>query len=375
MERFYAIVKRVVPIDKNMILFESGIGKQYADSPRYIYEEIVNRKLPYKKIWVYNKSIPIKDANTKQIKRLSPQYFYYLAKSGFWVNNQNFPTYIKKRKGITYLQTWHGTPLKKMLFDIDNIHGRSDDYLERVHGATRQWDYLVSPSPYATQAFTSAFKYSGDVLEVGYPRNDLFYQNHRQELANQVKKRLVIPEDKKVILYAPTFRDNETNGKNKFVFDIKMDLHKMKEHLGHEYIVLLRMHVVINNKLSIPDELNSFVYNVSKYPEIQELSLISDILITDYSSVMFDFANTKRPILFFTYDLDEYKNNIRGFYMDFEEEAPGPFVFNTEEIIQSIHNIEKIKSNYRDKYQAFQQKYCSLEDGKSSKRIVDQLFE
>ncbi|TMU84080.1 CDP-glycerol glycerophosphotransferase [Bacillus sp. BHET2] len=375
MERFYAIVKRVIPIDKNMILFESGIGKQYADSPRYIYEEIVNRKLPYKKIWVYNKSIPIKDEHTKQIKRLSPQYFYYLAKSGFWVNNQNFPTYIDKRKGITYLQTWHGTPLKKMLFDIDNIHGRSDDYLERVHAATKQWNYLVSPSPYATKALKSAFKYTGSVLEVGYPRNDLFYQSHQHDLRDKVKKHLVIPEDKKVILYAPTFRDNATNGKNKFVFDLKMDLQQMKERLGEEYIVLLRMHVVISNKLTIPEELNSFVYNVSNYPEIQELSLISDILITDYSSVMFDFANTNRPILFFTYDLEEYKNNIRGFYMDFEEEAPGPFVYDTEEIIQSIHNIEKIKSSYRDKYQAFQQKYCSLEDGKASKRIVDQLFE
>ncbi len=375
MEWFYAIAKRVVPVDRNMILFESGIGKQYADSPRYIYEELVNRRLPYKKVWVYNKSIPVKDDETKQIKRLSPSYFYYLAKSGYWVNNQNFPTYIEKRKGTTYLQTWHGTPLKKMLFDIENIHGRSDDYLERVHGATKQWDHLVSPSPYASKAFRSAFKYEGDIIESGYPRNDLFYKGHQKELIEQVKKQLVIPEDKKIILYAPTFRDNETKGKNKFVFDIKMDLHEMQKRLGEEYVILLRMHVVVSNKFKIPEELNSFVYNVSKYPEIQELSLISDILITDYSSVMFDFANTDQPMLFFTYDFEEYKNDIRGFYMDFEKEAPGPFVYNTEEIIRSIENIDKIKLKYSEKYKAFQQKYCSLEDGHASKRIVDRLFD
>ncbi len=375
MKWFYAAAKRVVPIDRNMILFESGIGKQYADSPRYIYEEIVKRKLPYKKIWVYNQTMPVRDEQTIQIKRLSPQYFYYLAKSGYWVNNQNFPTHIKKRKGITYLQTWHGTPLKKMLFDIENIQGRSDDYLERVHSATQQWDYLVSPSSYATDSFRSAFKYNGIILEAGYPRNDLFYKTNRMESARKVKKRLGIPEDKKVILYAPTFRDNETTGKNKFVFDIKMDLQKMKERLGDEYIVLLRMHVVISNKLTIPEELRSFVYNVSSYPEIQELSLITDILITDYSSVMFDFANTGQPILYFTYDFEEYKNNIRGFYMDFEEEAPGPFVYNTEEIIDAVENIEQVKHNYHDKYQAFLDKYCYLEDGQASKRIVDQIFE
>ncbi|QWC22606.1 CDP-glycerol glycerophosphotransferase family protein [Bacillus haikouensis] len=374
MKWFYAMAKRVVPIDRNMILFESGIGKQYADSPRYIYEEIVKRELPYKKIWVYNQTMPVRDENTIQIKRLSPQYFYYLAKSGYWVNNQNFPTYIKKRKGITYLQTWHGTPLKKMLFDIENIQGRSDDYLERVHGATQQWDHLVSPSSYATDAFRSAFKYNGNMLEVGYPRNDLFYRQDRMESARKVKNRLGIPEDKKVILYAPTFRDNETTGKNKFVFDIKMDLQEMQERLGEEYIVLLRMHVVISNKLAIPEELSSFVYNVSSYPEIQELSLISDILITDYSSVMFDFANTGQPILYFTYDFEEYKNNIRGFYMDFEEEAPGPFVYNTEEIIEAVDNIEQIKQDYSEKYRAFLEKYCYLEDGKASKRIVDKIF-
>jgi CDP-glycerol glycerophosphotransferase len=103
--------------------------------------------------------------------------------------------------------------------------------------------------------------------------------------------------------------------------------------------------------------------------------LISDILITDYSSVMFDFANTNQPILYFTYDFEEYKNDIRGFYMDFEKEAPGPFLYNTEDIIKSIENIDSIKKRYQEKYTAFQQKYCSLEDGRASKRIVDQLFD
>src|SRR5699024_3281888 len=134
-------------------------------------------------------------------------------------------------------------------------------------------------------------------------------------------------------LYAPTFRDNKTSKKNKFLFDLKLDLYQMQEHLGDEYVLLLRTHVVISNKLKIDESLRDFVFNVTKYPDMQELLLISDILITDYSSSMFDFANTKKPLLFFTYDLEEYKENIRGFYMDFENEAPGPLLFNTDEVI------------------------------------------
>lgn len=374
MKKYYSVARRLLPVDPHLILFESGVGKQYADSPRYLYEEIVRKGLPYKKVWVYTKTMPVIDESTIQIKRLSPQYFYYLAKARFWVNNQNFPTYIKKRKGTTYLQTWHGTPLKKMLFDIETVQGRSDDYLERVHGATKQWDYLVSPSDYASKAFRSAFKYDGDILEMGYPRNDVFFKDDKDDLIARVKGKLNLPRDKKILLYAPTFRDSETRGKNKFVFDIKMDLHDMQEKLGDEYIILLRMHVVISNKLRIPEELRSFVYNVSNYPEIQELSLISDMLITDYSSVMFDFANTGKPILFFTYDFEEYKNNIRGFYMDFEHEAPGPLVYDTDEIIQAILELDKVRVVYNAKYEAFRQKFCYLDDGNVSQRIVDKLF-
>ncbi|MCQ6276851.1 CDP-glycerol glycerophosphotransferase family protein [Bacillus sp. V3B] len=375
MKTFYKVAKVVLPVDKNLILFESGVGKQYADSPRNIYEEIVERKLPYKMVWVTNKNIRFNDPKTKKIKRLSPQYYYYLARARYWINNQNFPTYIQKRKGTTYIQTWHGTPLKKMLFDIENIQGRDETYLERVHSATENWDYLISPSEYASKAFRSAFQYKGEILEVGYPRNDIFYNQDHTKIIQRIKKQIKVPDDKKIILYAPTFRDNETTGKNKFQFHLNMDLNKMKQELGNEYILLMRMHVVISNKLNIPDDLKDFVYNVSSYPDIQELYLLSDILMTDYSSVMFDFANTAKPLLFFTYDLEQYKNDIRGFYMDFEQEAPGPFLFETEDIIKAVKNIGDIQFEYKDKYKNFRDKYCSLEDGNASKRIVDKFFD
>ncbi|MFD0050273.1 CDP-glycerol glycerophosphotransferase family protein [Actinomycetes bacterium NPDC127524] len=374
MKLLYKIMMKTVKVDKNLILFESGVGKQYGDSPRNIYEEMLERKIDMKKVWVYGGMMPVRDRNTKKISRLSPQYYYYLAKAGYWVNNQNFPTYLDKRKETTYIQTWHGTPLKKMLFDIENIQGRDEGYLERVYHATQTWDYLVSPSPYASDAFRSAFRYDGEILETGYPRNDLFFKDDREARARSVAERLNIPEGKKVILYAPTFRDNQTSNKNKFVFDLQFDLERMKQALGDEYVLLLRMHVVISNSLKIPEEYRDFVMNVSKYPDIQELYLISDILMTDYSSVMFDFANTGRPILYYTYDIEDYRDNIRGFYIDFENEAPGPFMKTTEDIIEAVTNIEETTKAYSSKYHAFRQKYCGLEDGKATARIVDRFF-
>lgn len=375
MKLCYNFARNMLKKDNQMILFESSVGKQYADSPKYIYEEILRRNLPYKKVWVCNSNqTRFPDPDTIKIKRLSPQYYYYLAKAKFWVNNQNFPTYIKKPKTTIYLQTWHGTPLKKMLYDIENIQGRDEGYLERVSSATKDWNYLISPSPYATSAFKSAFRYQGEILEHGYPRNDIFYNENVKEISSQVKKRLKLPTNKKVILYAPTFRDNQKVN-NKFVFSLNMDFDKLYEQLGEEYILLLRLHVIVKNKVHIPEEYRDFIYNVSNYPDIQELYLISDILITDYSSVMFDFANTGRPILFYTYDLEDYRDNLRGFYMDLEKEAPGPLLKTTEDIIESVLKIDHVANEYNQKYHAFKEKFCGLEDGHATERVVTQIFE
>ncbi|WP_066065371.1 CDP-glycerol glycerophosphotransferase family protein [Neobacillus soli] len=375
MKAFYNLAKKVIPVDDRLIVFESGLGKQYADSPRYIYEEIVRRGLNYKKVWVYNSQKRFNDKQTIYVKRLSFKYYYYLAKAGVWVNNQNFPTYINKRPATTYIQTWHGTPLKKMLFDIENVQGRTDDYVERVSKATKNWDYLISPSPYATKAFKSAFRYEGNILEIGYPRNDLFYQQDSKKLAGKVRNSLRLPANKKVILYAPTFRDNQSSGTNNFTFDINLDFEQMKEKLGDEYLLLLRMHVVIKKKVKIPDEYKDFVFDVSNYPDIQELYLITDILITDYSSVMFDFANLKRPILFYTYDLEFYRDQLRGFYMDFEKEAPGPLLKTNEELLEAIQNIDEVQKQYTDKQNDFYTKFCQLEDGFAADRLVNQIFD
>lgn len=375
MKKLYKLYQWLLPIEKERIVFESGVGKQYSDSPKYIYQEMLKENLDYEYIWFYNgkEKIP---GNPKIIKRLSPKYYYYLATSKFWINNQNFPFYITKRNKQVYLQTWHGTPLKKMLHDVGVFAGKDAGYIDRVTQSTSQWDYLISPSHYASEKFRSAFRFKKDILEVGYPRNDIFYlsDDEKAELTRKVKENLKIPTDKKIILYAPTFRDDQTNKKNKYQFQLELDLQELYEKLSDDYVLLIRMHVVISNKIKIPKIYNQFIKNVSTYSDIQELYLISDICITDYSSVMFDFANSKKPLLFYAYDLELYRDTLRGFYMDYVNEIPGPILRTTEEIIDAVDHIDALELSYTNKYDVFYDKYCSHETGHAAQTIVKKFF-
>ena len=215
--------------------------------------------------------------------------------------------------------------------------------------------------------------YERNMLETGYPRNDLLSASNRDEIALNLKKKLGIPLDKKTILYAPTWRDDEYYGNGRYKFKLKLDLDLLKKELGDQYVVLLRTHHYIADNLDVTG-LEDFAFNLSKYDDITEIYLISDICITDYSSVFFDYANLKRPLLFYTYDLDKYRDVLRGFYIDMETELPGPLVFSSEEVVDKIKNIDQLNADYQEKYQQFYQRFCSWEDGNASKRVVEEVF-
>jgi CDP-glycerol glycerophosphotransferase len=212
------------------------------------------------------------------------------------------------------------------------------------------------------------------MLETGYPRNDILHAPDRKQIAVHIKKKLRIPEDKKVILYAPTWRDDEFYAKGQYKFELHLNLEMMRRELGQEYVLLLRTHYFIADSIDV-SALEGFAHNVSKYNDISELYLISDILITDYSSVFFDYANLKRPMLFFTYDLEKYRDVLRGFYFDIEREVPGPLVFTSEEVIDTIRNIEEISKQYSQRYDEFYHRFCEWEDGHASEKVVKSVFE
>ncbi|COE59120.1 CDP-glycerol:poly(glycerophosphate) glycerophosphotransferase [Streptococcus pneumoniae] len=369
-----------LPIRKNVVLYESFLGKNFSDSPKAIFEYLKSQKNDNKKhIWILNNKEVIKDYNmlndnnVKIIDRFSWKYFYYVTVSKYFVLNMRQPKWLKKKPQQTILSTWHGTPLKRLVFDMDNITSASKSYKQDFYQQSRNWDYLIAANEYSKKIFERAFMYpSTNILTYGYPRNDVL-TNHDDIYKAQLKNKLGVPKDKKIILYAPTWRDDEYHSVGKYKFTLQLDLKKMQQKLGDEYIVLLRMHYFISDILEIT-EFDGFAYDFSKYNDVNDLYIVSDILITDYSSVFFDFANLKRPILFYTYDLDKYKDELRGFYINMEKDLPGPLLFNTNEVINSIKNINTVSSEFKVKYARFYDRFCSLEDGKATQRVVNKVI-
>ena len=358
----------------NWVLFESFFGKSYSDSPKYIYEYL-NQAYPseYKCIWVIN------DKKTKipygaiKVKRFSIRYAYYFARCKYDVLNVRQPNWIRKRKGNVFLETWHGTPLKRLVFDQEEVCGASPLHKQQFYRQSRDWDYLISDNGFSTETFKRAFLFHNEIVECGYPRNDVLYAPDKEVRIIKLKDQLGIPKDKKTILYAPTWRDDEYYGKGEYKFALKLDLRELKRQLGDEYVLLLRTHYYIADSIDTTG-IEDFAFNVSKYNDISELYLISDLLITDYSSVFFDYANLRRPILFYTYDLEKYRDMLRGFYLDIEKEMPGPLLFTEEEVIAAIKDITNIEKRYQDKYDEFYERFCHVDDGNASKRIVERVF-
>lgn len=363
-----------LPLLEKVIFFESFFGKGYSDNPKYVYEYIV-KTFPgrYKCVW------SLEDTRTKvpygaaKVKRYGLRYAYYMARAKYLVLNTRQAAWYRKREGSTFLETWHGTPLKKLFFDMEEVHSAAPLNKQRVYNQCKEWDYFIAANKFSTGVFRSAFRYKGEMLEYGYPRNDIMHWDDKDEIAERIRKTLDIPKDKKTILYAPTWRDDDYYAPGQYKFELQLDLHKMKKELGDEYVVLLRTHYYIADQLDVTG-LEGFAYNLSKYNDISELYLISDVCITDYSSVFFDYANLKRPMLFFMYDLDKYKDVLRGFYIDLEEELPGPILYTTDEIIAAIRDMEAVNAQYAEKYAAFYEKYCGLEDGHASENVVKKLL-
>ena len=362
------------PVKKNWVLFESFFGKNYSDSPKYIYEYLAkNYGDKYKFIWVIDKEgtrIPYKH---KEIKRYGILYSYYMARCGYFVLNTRQPSWFIKRRDTVFLETWHGTPLKKLVFDQEEVTAASPLYKEQFYRQDKKWDYLVAANQFSSETFRRCFMYPNEMLEYGYPRNDIMHDPRKEEIAAGLRKKLGIPEGKRTILYAPTWRDDEFYGSGQYKFTLKLDLPKMKKALGEEYVILLRTHYYIADSLDVTG-VEDFAMNFSKYDDISELYLISDICITDYSSVFFDYANLRRPMLFFTYDLDKYRDVLRGFYIDMLTEVPGPLLFTTEEVIDAVKNIEDVKETYAERYDAFYERFCSWEDGHASENCVKKVF-
>jgi CDP-glycerol glycerophosphotransferase len=375
MKKVYKLF-RTLPLDPNIIVFESGQGRQLGDNPGAIYEELVKRGDKRLKVWIYNRRFPIRDDQTIIVKRYSPEYFWYLARAKYWVSNQNMPHFIHRRHKGVYIQTWHGTPLKKMFLDIDEIVGRDEGYVGRVTEATRQWSVLVSPNPYTTDIMRSAYAFRGPSVELGYPRNDVLLNDASDDRRKSVRQRLGFTDSDFVVLYAPTFRDDKPTTRGRFAFEWPFSPEEFEARFASTDVkLLIRAHVLINTKIRVPED-SETITDVTKLPDIQELYLASDMLVTDYSSVFFDYSLLKRPICFYAHDLEKYRQELRGFYLDYSTELPGPIVESAEDLYRAIDTARETGSlSGSVPLPEFVERFASADDGHATERVVDALLE
>ena len=365
-------------IDHKTIIFEAYNGRSYACSPRAIYEEMQKHNPDhYQFVWCLREPEKydfLNSKDTRVIKYEGSEYYKTYASAAAWVNNSIFPPEITKKPQQFFLQTWHGTPLKKLGCDITTGQGNAMNSIKDLHRRYRReskrFDKLLAPSKFCADAFQSTFGLPNQdkIVQQAYPRNDRLV-NATPERIKALKQKLGLPLDKKIILYAPTWRDNQHDAKLGYTYKLKVNFKKWQATLGDDYVMIFRAHYLVAQQYNLK-KYAGFIYNFSDYDEISDLYLVSDLLITDYSSVFFDYAILKRPMLFYMYDYDEYRTQMHDFYFDIDE-LPGPIIKTQKRLLHEIPLIEQKQTRYRKKYQRFSHKYNPLDDGTGAKQAAN----
>lgn len=344
------------PINKKKIVFQST-RYQVTDNPYYIYKYIKENNLDYKLIFIVDKNADVSNLSCGDYAYVrSLKAYYHLATYRYLFTCQSLGSILKKRKNQIYIQLWHSISLKKMGLDVEN----KDHSTQLEH--TKDWDFVVSSGEFESSVLKTSSGYTCDTKLLGNPRTDaLFYSYNLQK----IKQRLGISSDKKILLYAPTFRDWEMD---KELIDIDIP-----KYMRENFTVLVRLHPFIAPKINKQIFCDNII-NVCNYNNLNELLVVSDILITDYSSICFDFSLLKKLSVFYAYDYEDYVKSRNGFYLDYKSELPGPVAYTEQELENILININKNIDKHTKLLPEFNKKYSTLNDGNASKRIVEELL-
>jgi CDP-glycerol glycerophosphotransferase len=378
--------------DSKTVLFFSFMGKKFADSPRAIFEAMIAdpQFSDWNFVWAFRGYDGIEFAasfathdRVSVVTYNSRGFFDALAEAKYWVSNSHVTDGVMPPPSKVYLQTWHGTPLKRMGADIPT-EGSKMPKKTRNYGSWYQlqaskWTYLTSQSPYFTEKISAAFRIEAlrnppTILDSGLPRNSKLFSSAPELTmrAEEIRSRLGISDGKKIALYAPTFRDNQHSSAIGYTYNLGVDFHKLRGQLGGDWVVLFRAHYFVANSLNF-DDFDGFVYDVSAFDDINDLFVVADVLVTDYSSSMVDFVNTGKPVLLYAYDLNEYGNELRGFYIPVTE-FPGPVFTTQAELAESLNSLDRIGSEWADRREVFRKKYTPWDSAESTQRVIDTVF-
>jgi CDP-glycerol glycerophosphotransferase len=368
--RLYHDVFLRMPVRRRLVVFESHLGRQYSDSPRAIYEEMRRQGIDFEAVWSYTGRPQGFPADATLVRRWSLPYLRALARAEYWIDNQSYPLKLTKRPGTTYIQTWHGSALKRMGFDEPGWKLKSRAEQAEQQRTLDRFDHFLIRSEHDVRTLAKAFRLrEKTLLRVGYPRNDELVRARGATERPPLAAELGIPADKKVLLYAPTFRQH--GGRR---FALPFDVERFAEVLGDRYVLLVRAHYL--NHVVLPPSVRGRVIDVSDHHDVTPVLALADALITDYSSVMFDYALLDRPMLFFPYDYEEYVHEGRGTYFDLLERAPGPVV-RTEDELRSVleeSSLEEQTVKYAAARGRFVADFGEYDEGTAARRVVEEFF-
>ncbi|MFQ6172036.1 CDP-glycerol glycerophosphotransferase family protein [Oryzobacter sp. R7] len=360
--RAYAQLRRL-PIRDDLVVFEAHLGTVYADSPKYVYEEMRRSRPGMRAVWVLPEGHEPPHPDVELVTRGSTAYLRALATARYWVDNQTFPGYVRKRPGQRYLQTWHGIPLKKMGRDVPG--GKPVPlHPDRGVGA---WDLLCVPNPYFEKVFVPAFGTTAELVRYGTPRNDPLVDGSLTR--EDARAALDVPPHARVVAYVPTFRESSP-GATRHV-ELPVDVEELVGGLPQDVVLLVRAHYL--NTVAVPGHLRYRVLDTTPVEDVNLVYAAADVLVTDYSSVMFDYAHLDRPMVFHVPDLDEYLA-ARGTYVDLPEIAPGPLTGTTAELAAALRSALDGEDVFADRRAGFRERWCGLEDGRASARALEALL-
>ncbi|WP_369386636.1 CDP-glycerol glycerophosphotransferase family protein [Streptomyces sp. CG1] len=355
---------RLLPADDNLAVYAAYWNRGYACNPAAIFEKARELAPGIRGVWVVTKdragSMP---AGVEYVVDGSARCLRTMARAKYLVNNVNFPYELPKRHGAVLVQTQHGTPLKKMGTDLrDHTLAARGMNFDRLVEQCGRWDFLVSPNPHTTEVFTRVYPGGYEVLETGYPRVDRLVGASRDR-GNRVRAELGIAPEQTVILYAPTHRDHQDQAVP------LLDTQRLADQLGEDHVLLVRSHYFDTPRLAP----SRGVVDVSSHPSIEDLCIAADVLITDYSSVMFDYAALDRPIVIYAPDWELYRR-ARGVYFDLLAEAPGAVATTQEQLAEVFLSGEYAGPGAAKRLSGFRARFCPYDDGRAAERVVRRVF-
>ncbi|KAA1418058.1 hypothetical protein FE697_000140 [Mumia zhuanghuii] len=353
------------PAPRRMAYFECYYGTSATDSARAIHEELRRRGSDLELVWgVADRSVTVPEGG-RAVLRDSREWWEVLSRARFLTFNAGLPYGLRRRPGQTVVQTWHGTPFKRLGSDRPTF-GPDEEAGPATVWSVARWDALLAGNPHSADVFGRVWGYDGPVLQLGYPRNDALARAGAADV-ERARHALGIEDDRLVVLYVPTWRDGNR------VMDQFLDTDAVVRGVGRDVTVLVRGHMNISGwatRIGGRD-----VLDVTGYPEINDLFLAADVAVTDYSSIMFDFSVTGKPLVFLVPDLADYRDRRRGTYLDLEESGPGPVVRTTEQVVEVLRDLDATREGFADRYDAWVATYNPLDDGRAAARVVDALYD